>query len=271
MTKIGRNDYCPCRSGKKYKNCCINQVDRDKFLKDTLNAQYIDFNYMIGELMSSSQLLYEYLCDNLRWIRKPIMWLHNPDLKGNMRSLQLGDDTYAILLKEIPVNKNDYFDLAHEIGHLVLSESGYPSCSIIGNDSKKGYLASVLNNVILDPIINRQLKQYGFDFRAHIEKSIKIQVPVVKSYQEEEKLHKYDRHFLKCLLIQKILDWNLLDDDIENPFEEIYKQKYPTIYNEALEIIQYIKSLEWNTPQIASEILNKIIKDNDMTDTIQIM
>ena len=153
----------------------------------------------------------------------------------------------------------------------MLSESGYPSCSIIGNDPKKGYLASVLNNVILDPIINRQLKQYGFDFRAHIEKSIKIQVPVVKSYQEEEKLHKYDRHFLKCLLIQKILDWNLLDDDIENPFEEIYKQKYPTIYNEALEIIQYIKSLEWNTPQIASEILNKIIKDNDMTDTIQIM
>ena len=25
--KIGRNDPCPCGSGKKYKNCCINKVE----------------------------------------------------------------------------------------------------------------------------------------------------------------------------------------------------------------------------------------------------
>ena len=25
--KIGRNDPCPCGSGKKYKNCCMNKVD----------------------------------------------------------------------------------------------------------------------------------------------------------------------------------------------------------------------------------------------------
>jgi preprotein translocase subunit SecA len=24
--KVGRNDPCPCGSGKKYKNCCINKV-----------------------------------------------------------------------------------------------------------------------------------------------------------------------------------------------------------------------------------------------------
>jgi len=24
-TKIGRNNACPCNSGKKYKNCCINR------------------------------------------------------------------------------------------------------------------------------------------------------------------------------------------------------------------------------------------------------
>lgn len=24
MTKIGRNDPCPCGSGKKYKSCCLN-------------------------------------------------------------------------------------------------------------------------------------------------------------------------------------------------------------------------------------------------------
>ena len=25
MSKIGRNDPCPCGSGKKYKQCCINK------------------------------------------------------------------------------------------------------------------------------------------------------------------------------------------------------------------------------------------------------
>ncbi|MDU4853614.1 MAG: SEC-C metal-binding domain-containing protein [Clostridioides difficile] len=28
--KIGRNDLCPCGSGKKYKNCCINKLSKEK-------------------------------------------------------------------------------------------------------------------------------------------------------------------------------------------------------------------------------------------------
>ena len=27
MSKPGRNDLCPCGSGKKYKNCCMNKVE----------------------------------------------------------------------------------------------------------------------------------------------------------------------------------------------------------------------------------------------------
>lgn len=27
MTKIGRNDPCPCGSGRKYKHCCLNRPD----------------------------------------------------------------------------------------------------------------------------------------------------------------------------------------------------------------------------------------------------
>jgi len=28
MTKIGRNDPCPCGSGKKYKDCCMGKNDQ---------------------------------------------------------------------------------------------------------------------------------------------------------------------------------------------------------------------------------------------------
>lgn len=31
--KIGRNDKCPCGSGKKFKNCCMNKKDWNKLIK----------------------------------------------------------------------------------------------------------------------------------------------------------------------------------------------------------------------------------------------
>jgi hypothetical protein len=32
--KVGRNDPCPCGSGKKYKNCCLNRSERDSFTEN---------------------------------------------------------------------------------------------------------------------------------------------------------------------------------------------------------------------------------------------
>src|ERR1700719_2352643 len=29
-TKIGRNEFCPCGSGKKYKRCCLEQDEQDQ-------------------------------------------------------------------------------------------------------------------------------------------------------------------------------------------------------------------------------------------------
>jgi uncharacterized protein len=31
--KVGRNDSCPCGSGKKYKQCCMNKTTKGKKLK----------------------------------------------------------------------------------------------------------------------------------------------------------------------------------------------------------------------------------------------
>lgn len=31
-SKIGRNDSCPCGSGKKYKNCCLNTGKYEKII-----------------------------------------------------------------------------------------------------------------------------------------------------------------------------------------------------------------------------------------------
>ena len=36
--KIGRNDGCPCGSGRKYKKCCLLLTDKDVRVGDTLEA-----------------------------------------------------------------------------------------------------------------------------------------------------------------------------------------------------------------------------------------
>ena len=39
--KIGRNDKCPCDSGKKYKHCCLlKEIERNKPKKETVKKSY---------------------------------------------------------------------------------------------------------------------------------------------------------------------------------------------------------------------------------------
>jgi len=38
MTKVGRNDSCPCGSGKKYKKCCEEKVKHKKFQAQVLSS-----------------------------------------------------------------------------------------------------------------------------------------------------------------------------------------------------------------------------------------
>jgi uncharacterized iron-regulated membrane protein len=37
-TKIGRNNPCPCGSGKKYKNCCLHKSERFSWSQKLLMA-----------------------------------------------------------------------------------------------------------------------------------------------------------------------------------------------------------------------------------------
>lgn len=51
MAKIGRNDKCPCGSGKKYKNCCMLKDENDKLYTNEI-GQYIKAEtYMTNIIM----------------------------------------------------------------------------------------------------------------------------------------------------------------------------------------------------------------------------
>ncbi len=41
MTKVGRNDPCPCGSGKKYKKCCEEKGNKKKFHAEIFSATLV--------------------------------------------------------------------------------------------------------------------------------------------------------------------------------------------------------------------------------------
>jgi len=70
MSKIGRNDPCPCGSGKKYKKCCINNyvnepIDKeysysDDFIKrNSKNGNRILTNAIILKISIISFLIFQ--------------------------------------------------------------------------------------------------------------------------------------------------------------------------------------------------------------------
>ena len=174
-------------------------------------------------------------------------------------------------MKKTLVDNDDYFDLAHEIGRLLFAEQGYPSANIKDNDSRKTYLASILMNTVVAPKINKDIINYGFDFIPYINKSIAIQIPIINNYANEDGLHLFDKHYLKCLLIEKILEWDFLADDMVNPFTELFENNYPIIYQEALEDTRFIRELGTDTPEKMRIVLNRLLDENKMNETIEII
>ena len=58
--KLGRNDKCHCKSGKKYKQCCINKDDSEKATKkELLTKQYNDGH----EITSDVTEMYDYFTE----------------------------------------------------------------------------------------------------------------------------------------------------------------------------------------------------------------
>jgi len=67
FVKIGRNDRCPCGSGKKYKKCCLRK-DFSNIAPDTsgaLGAQPTDFPYITSNALSLNKIIRKYVFEDV--------------------------------------------------------------------------------------------------------------------------------------------------------------------------------------------------------------
>ena len=52
--KIGRNDPCPCGSGKKYKKCCLNKPSQVHKFKHDISIVYAGIKNINSQLIKKS-------------------------------------------------------------------------------------------------------------------------------------------------------------------------------------------------------------------------
>ena len=264
--KIGRNSFCPCQSGLKYKKCCLIHPERSE-AAEPLNAQYIDRDYVLSNLKQRSVTMAQYLDAVPREIIDLVWIFVNPQLGANMRSLA-GFGHFSIVVKQIPIAEDDFFDFAHEIGHIVLGGMNYPLAEVISGDMKQMSLASILVNTIMDPLVNRRVVQFGFDLTEYIRKGIRIQAPGIKSIPHN---NTKDRHFLRCLCIEKILEWRLLNIPFENAFLPLFQQYHPDEYAFASGFVESLDIPRLDDPQYVRAELSRLIIENQMQGILRLV
>lgn len=261
--KIERNGLCPCQSGEKYKKCCLKHPERMEAAQ-SLNAQYVDTGFVLSDFKARSTIFAKFL-DDIPEQLLDLLWVFvNPSLNANMRSAA-GYGHLVIIVRQWPLPEEDFFDFAHEITHIVLGLNGYPGCKVLSGDLRLISLGTVLTNTIMDPLVNQRVVQYGFDFTEYIQKSFRMQLDMLK-FPTPNTVE--DRHSLRCLCIEKILEWRMLEIPFVNLFLPIFEQYHPCEYRFALDFVNSIDISRLGEPNYVRELLSQLIHENQMQDTL---
>ncbi len=163
MSKVGRNDPCPCGSGKKYKLCCINkeiqQVDDNDLLRV---SSYGLEAYEKAELDKFSRFLIETTAKEKFEIRKigsgytvkDIVPPENSMPAKDYRTVELNDIQRQKLIKHNPqyefldIGKHNYFPGIIEGGHFSWERLDGATCS--KGTVNKLFIRQFLGNYILN-------------------------------------------------------------------------------------------------------------------------
>ena len=82
---------------------------------------------------------------------------------------------------------------------------------------------------------------------------------------------KYQKNHIKCLLIEKIQEWDIIQNAIPNTFVEIADKKYKRILVESRNFVKKINAIGTNNPEKCKKLLNMLIKENNMENEILIV
>ena len=240
-----------------------------KAIENEFHATYYDISTLS---FSNNMKAREYIKKTIKLLSMPVFFFIKPDLSASMRSMSLEDTCYMILMKNIPESSRTLTEIAHEFGHFHYAEKGYPQVKLVNGDHINVEMASILSNTVMDPLINRDLYNIGIDLVEYMKDAVKEQAPdLMFGYPEYNKMDKHQKHFIKCLLIEKIQEWAVIGNAIPNTFVEIAEKRHKRLLVESRNFVKKIKATGTNTPDKCRKLLLMLAKENNMEDEILII
>lgn len=239
------------------------------YIENEFQATYYDISTLN---FSNNMEALEYIKRTIKSLSMPVIFFIKPDLSSSMRSMSLEDTCYMIFMKSIPESSRSLTEIAHEFGHFYYVEKGYPQTRLSSGEYIDVGMATILSNTVMDPMINRGLFNGGIDIVEYMRDAVVVQAPnLMFGYPEYNKMDKYQKHFVKCLLIEKIQEWEIIKNAIPNTFVEIAEKKYKRILVESRNFAKKINAIGTDTPEKCKKLLKMLVEENNMRDEILII
>jgi hypothetical protein len=278
MVQVNRNDLCPCNSGKKYRDCCINEFQ----IEPAYHSISYPEKFVIGKLLSSPQFSKFYLNEREK-ISDCIYWTEILDPKNNNRAQILtGIDKnqkmyHVISLRRIPASITEQFSVAHEIAHILIDIKGSLGIRPIRSRkdmdkptiSQKDFhsLASSVNSIFSDVQVNTLLASYGFDWTSHLILDMKKTLEGLKKWNKP--LHPYNRLLLVSFYVSNALEYGILYGKgkfEQTQYHKTYLNKLPQIVSDGDEIVEMINDIGYDTPEKHKIIYQYILEKFGLND-----
>ncbi len=286
MTKTGRNDPCPCGSGKKYKKCCLHPENRispigvyrlpSGTLTDTYPGELI-----LEDLYKKSKEFRAFYDSEKDKLPRNIFWLKaDPAIASSLsysigqkgrfaRSITKRKTDHLLILDDIPPKVGDIFVVAHELMHCIVFSEGYPGVGVTKTEGippehqrANAVIAAKLTSMIHDILVDSRLINYGFDVSDLLKAKYSGHIVLYKGESEAS----LDRINTLLTLFEFVLanlqGKMILDEDktCYNHYRDSFKEIFPNITKEGDTLTDMIESIGYDTPEKMEVLLQEIMK-----------
>jgi hypothetical protein len=261
----GRNDPCPCGSGKKYKRCCLIATDQSALVPWPVFPEDI----VLAELVRRSKEFVAFYEAERRKIAGEVHWARDVSLPVGIdyRTSRLQTGAQVIRLRRIPAVLEDAVKIAHELEHLVLDTEGFPCTGALAQHET---LSSALNSMIHDPIVNSRLKLYGFDLQADHEREVQEALRQLASCPRSPGDRLGRMHW--CFnYAGQILEWEIARgtaDGAEGRFQAWFDARYPDIAREGQQLLALVRNIGYDTPEKQTVLFREIIRKYELSEWV---
>jgi len=263
--KVGRNDPCPCGSGKKYKRCCIGKAEQPS------PAYHADIpeEFVLTELLERSPEFLAFYQAERPKIPGHLQWAQDSSLpQGIDYRYTCLPGVKLIRLRRVPAVLADATKIAHELEHAVLDTDGFPSTGYA--HGKHEDLSSALTSMLHDPLVNARLRAYGFNLPADYEREVRKSKRSLASHIQSP-THPSDRVRWTINCVGQVLEWRVAyhKTSAEQPeFHRWFNTRYPDLAPDTQDLLSLVDALGFDTPEKQAALFTQIITRYNLSPSV---